>query len=105
MQTLYDGYDYTDTPATREIAQKLRIRKLVADLAARDGEAFLDALRFARENINDLDAIEDYTRDALQNLIDAINDTDRLVDNECRYAVAAALGIENMAMAAFYATL
>ena len=95
----------SDTASYREREQKARIRELTKGLASRDAAAFLDAQRYARENADDLDAIETNTREALENLIAAINETNDVVDADNRPAVAAAMSIERMAYAAFVATL
>ncbi|MFA6204318.1 MAG: hypothetical protein WC710_14165 [Gallionella sp.] len=81
---------------------------LIFLVAALPGQAFPDgSTMFSayRPELTDI-AVEDTRKaEALENLVSAISDTDTLVDQDARYAVAAALSIENMARAAFAATL
>jgi 2-hydroxychromene-2-carboxylate isomerase len=77
-----------------------RINRKVGDIKRRYPESIDTAKRAARDVAPDLDAIED----ALDNLIRAMDDVDRLAD-EHSPATAAALTIEAEAFSAYYATI
>lgn len=77
-----------------------RIERKVNDIKRRYPEAIDTAKSAALDAAPDLDAIED----ALDNLIAAMDDTDRLADDRSP-ATAAALEIEARAFQSFYATV
>lgn len=77
-----------------------RIERKVNDIKRRYPEAVDTAKSAALDAAPDLDAIED----ALDNLIAAMDDTDRLADDHSP-ATAAALAIEARAFSAYYATI
>jgi hypothetical protein len=76
------------------------IRKMVATIQRRHPDQISLAKSETLKNIYDLDAVET----AIENLIAAMEDTDRMTDDGNRSAVAAALTIENLARAAFVAS-
>ena len=77
-----------------------RIERKVTDIKRRYPEAVDTAKSAALDNAPDLDAIED----ALDNLIAAMDDVDRLADDRSP-ATAAAMEIEARAFQSFYATV
>ena len=77
-----------------------RIERKVNDIKRRYPEAVDTAKSAALDAAPDLDAIED----ALDNLIAAMDDVDRLADDRSP-ATAAALEIEARAFSAYYATV
>ena len=78
-----------------------RIQRKVATIKARYPETVDTAKSAALDAAPDLDAIED----ALDNLIAAMDDVDNLADDDNRPAVSAALSIERLAYAQYYATV
>jgi hypothetical protein len=78
-----------------------RIQRKVATIKSRYPEMIDTAKSRTLDAAPDLDAIED----ALDNLLAAMDDVDRLADDDNRPAVAAAMSIERVAYAQYYATV
>ncbi len=81
---------------------------LIFLVSALPGQAFPDgSTMFSayRPELTDIEVTDTRQAEALENYVSAISDTDTLVDQDARYAVAAALSIERMAAAALVAVL
>ena len=77
-------------------------------VAALPGQAFCDgSVLFTayKHELSDIEWEPTPAGEALGAWIDAMNDVDRLADNDMRPQVAAAIKIENLAHAAYLATL
>lgn len=86
--------DYSDSTISR-------IQRKVTTIKTRYPETVDAAKSVTLDAAPDLDAIET----ALDNLLAAMEDVDRLADDDNRPAVAAALSVERLAYAQYYATV